>query len=408
MKQTKDYIKNETKDVKDTRKESTDELYKDLEDNYAKQVEKLTWSIYTANQNVWVAVQSLNLTWAWWTDILWSWWSWWWSWKSKVEEMTQEMKDLIKEMQEYAKESEQMRKATYEWIVDWMEEAVKSAEKLSQEIVDLQKQINDLNDSESVDIASAYIKAEQTLKDYKKEYEDIVELSKEYTKAELENQNKDRTVYWFTAKDLLEVKNAYESMQSAFAWLTDEQKQALNDQIESQKAYNDLNDVEKIKADYEAKRQVLQAELNDKITAFETEMNKYEQLTTQKENYEKKWLDYMTYSYKEQQTMANRLIDLYRRLAEAKAEAWVGWSIAWTRAWWWTVYSWNSYLVWEHWPELFVPSQRWEIIPTNQITNNNWIEINMSWITVRSEADIQNITDEIIRKIKLEKNYWII
>jgi hypothetical protein len=32
----------------------------------------------------------------------------------------------------------------------------------------------------------------------------------------------------------------------------------------------------------------------------------------------------------------------------------------------------------------------------------------MSWITVRSEADIQNLAEEIARRIKLEKDYWII
>lgn len=78
------------------------------------------------------------------------------------------------------------------------------------------------------------------------------------------------------------------------------------------------------------------------------------------------------------------------------------------RAWWWDVFKWQSYIVWERWPELFVPSERWSIVPTNQITNNNWIEINMSWITVRSEADIQNLAEEIARRIKLEKDYWII
>lgn len=77
------------------------------------------------------------------------------------------------------------------------------------------------------------------------------------------------------------------------------------------------------------------------------------------------------------------------------------------KAWWWTVYWWQPYIVWEKWPELFVPNQKWSIVPNNQITNNNGISINMNWITVRSEADIQNITDEIIRKIKLEKNFWI-
>ena len=75
---------------------------------------------------------------------------------------------------------------------------------------------------------------------------------------------------------------------------------------------------------------------------------------------------------------------------------------------WWPVTAWTTYLVWERWPELFVPNTSWKIVPNEEISNNNNFTINMSGITVRSEADIQAITDEIIRKIKLEKNYWII
>ena len=77
------------------------------------------------------------------------------------------------------------------------------------------------------------------------------------------------------------------------------------------------------------------------------------------------------------------------------------------RAWWWDVYWWQSYIVWEKWPELFVPKQSWTITPTNQIANNNWIEININWAIVRNDNDIKAIADEIIRQVKLEKNFWI-
>ena len=77
------------------------------------------------------------------------------------------------------------------------------------------------------------------------------------------------------------------------------------------------------------------------------------------------------------------------------------------KAWWWAVYSWTPYIVWEKWPELFIPSQRWTITPSNQITNNNWIEINMNWTVVRNDNDITLIAQEIIRQIRLEKNFWI-
>ena len=111
--------------------------------------------------------------------------------KQATEETSEEMKALIDEMNQYAKETIEMKKATYEWIVDSMEAAVKSAEKLSDEIDWLKTKIDELNQDETTDVASAFLEAEQTLKDYKKEYEWIVELAQQFTKDQLENQNID-------------------------------------------------------------------------------------------------------------------------------------------------------------------------------------------------------------------------
>ena len=81
----------------------------------------------------------------------------------------------------------------------------------------------------------------------------------------------------------------------------------------------------------------------------------------------------------------------------------------WWKATWWPVTAWTPYLVWEKWPELFVPSHSWNIIPNNQITNNdNWITINMWNVTIRKDSDIQELAQAIVRMTKLEKNYWII
>ena len=74
---------------------------------------------------------------------------------------------------------------------------------------------------------------------------------------------------------------------------------------------------------------------------------------------------------------------------------------------WWPVSWWTAYIVGERWPELFVPSTSWNIIPNENIVNNNGITVNVSWVSVRNDNDIQSITDEIIRKIKLEKSFWI-
>lgn len=74
----------------------------------------------------------------------------------------------------------------------------------------------------------------------------------------------------------------------------------------------------------------------------------------------------------------------------------------------WPVNAWSPYIVWERWPELFVPSSNWNIIPNEEITKNNNVTINMSGITIREDADIQKLANEIVRMTKLEKNYWII
>lgn len=75
----------------------------------------------------------------------------------------------------------------------------------------------------------------------------------------------------------------------------------------------------------------------------------------------------------------------------------------------WPVTAGSSYVVWERWPELFVPHSSWSIIPNEQVVNNNnWITINMSGVSIRKDSDIQELAQEIVRMTKLEKNYWII
>lgn len=68
----------------------------------------------------------------------------------------------------------------------------------------------------------------------------------------------------------------------------------------------------------------------------------------------------------------------------------------WARASWWPVSSWWNYLVWEKWPELFVPRSSWTIIP-------NWwvggITINMWWVVVNNEADETRLVEKIKREL---------
>ena len=84
-------------------------------------------------------------------------------------------------------------------------------------------------------------------------------------------------------------------------------------------------------------------------------------------------------------------------------------SFGWWKANGWMVNAWTTYLVWERWPELFVPNRSGTIVPNEQIINNdNWINITMGSVTIRKDSDIQELAQEIVRMTKLEKNYWII
>lgn len=78
---------------------------------------------------------------------------------------------------------------------------------------------------------------------------------------------------------------------------------------------------------------------------------------------------------------------------------------------WWRAYGWNVswgkwYIVWERWPELFIPAHNWSVIPNNQLWWNI-ININMWWIIVKTEADeirlIEKMKTELTRTLQLNK-----
>lgn len=102
----------------------------------------------------------------------------------------------------------------------------------------------------------------------------------------------------------------------------------------------------------------------------------------------------------------NFVWDVGSWISNAASSAW-DWVSSPFRANGWPVNAWSSYIVWERWPELFIPNTSWNIVPNEEITKNNNVTINMSWITIREDADIEKLANEIVRMTKLEKNYWI-
>ena len=83
-------------------------------------------------------------------------------------------------------------------------------------------------------------------------------------------------------------------------------------------------------------------------------------------------------------------------------------SLSGARAEWGPVSAWSTYLVWEKWPELFVPKTSGEIVPNEDLNKWSWdINITISGTQVNNQSDIDSLVDTLIRRIKLERNFWI-
>lgn len=104
---------------------------------------------------------------------------------------------------------------------------------------------------------------------------------------------------------------------------------------------------------------------------------------------------------------------------EAKERLWNVWESVWNffrwwRAVWWPVYSWNAYMVWENWPEMFIPSQNWRIVRNEDLAYAWAGEMNISinfWdVSINDWTDQQSLAETIAstitRQLELYKK-WI-
>ena len=110
--------------------------------------------------------------------------------------------------------------------------------------------------------------------------------------------------------------------------------------------------------------------------------------------------------------MTNQLIQQREAVYRAKMRAMSAWA-DWSRATWWPVYSWNSYLVWEAWPELFVPSTNWKIVKNSDLDSISSpinITIDMWWVVLNNGLDkdelLEDMENRLSRKLQLYKK-WI-
>ena len=102
----------------------------------------------------------------------------------------------------------------------------------------------------------------------------------------------------------------------------------------------------------------------------------------------------------------------------AKERLWNVWENVWNffrwKAVWWPVYSWNAYMVWENWPEMFIPSQNWRIVRNEDLAYAWAWEMNISinfWdVSINDWTDQQSLAETIAstitRQLELYKK-WI-
>ena len=106
------------------------------------------------------------------------------------------------------------------------------------------------------------------------------------------------------------------------------------------------------------------------------------------------------------------VLNAVSRIKNAVSSIWFGgWdsSVDWARALGWPVKAWNSYLVWERWPEVFTPWSSWTI-STNANTTNAPITLNLWGVTINNSQDEQRlveIIEETLYKWQRNLSLWI-
>jgi len=455
--EAKDFFKEQWKDVTNTVDKEVNKVFDNLNKVYQDRLNDL--------EN-WYKSGGL---WDWWKSIF----GWddddttWWGWSSKkTKKIEDAYKALNEEMKKYGKQTKNIHKANEEyyklidklawqklkelesWLKDLekefdkavdevqkkIDDTTKNIKKLEEEIDKLNDKLSDIWKEENKSLAQEYIKARDELKKMEKEAAWIKQVAENTSWSELEDAT--WFIDWFNVEYIKKYKTYLDEVNSLYEWMSDEEIEALKEQIKYQEWFNSLNPIQQIKEEYRIKKEEIQNEIEEKKraievekeekTKLETELNeirekytpiieeqtkKIEELWKIRNQFEKDYAYRIKTNWDTELSYAEQLEIAWKKVADAKKSAfssdwWWGWDVKWYADW-GNVIAWRTILVGERWPELFVPRSNWTIVPNNEITNNNWIEININWITVRSEADIDVITDEIIRKIKLEKQFWI-
>lgn len=447
----KDWRKNGTKEVKDAFNESNDQLVNDLLDNFTDRVGQLRAAQTTFKNTTFKELTTSNSNWigGWSTGGSWS-----------TAKATKEAQDRVKAMNklideqkkswqqyyksldEYANNQLNKQKKViddvnkefqekFDAIQDKIEDTGNTIKGLNDEISNLKNQLANLKVDENKSIAQEVIRARKELAALEEQYEGLKDTANSVSRNDLQG-------LWGVGKydvDLIKkYKDYQDELASMYDWMSASEKQALDKEIEYAQWYDSLNWIQKIKEDYRIRQEEIQAELDSKIASLNTEQEllrqykkeqkklqeewikkvdeeykKYQELYDNVKKFEETYMKQLETDHRKQVSMTDRLVEQWNAVYRAKMRAMEAWSADGSRASGGPVYSWQSYLVWENGPEMFVPSTNWRIIKNSDLNNSNpvSVNINISDVTLNNWIDVkllaEQIEQEITRSVVLNK-----
>lgn len=351
----------------------------------------------------------------------------------QIQDTYKSITKSVDEQYEQIEKVNKEREKGYKELEDNLEDVDKTIESLTDDIKDLRKELSQLWKEETSDIATEFVNARKELQKMEKEYKGIWEVASKYSLSELENYEHGG-IGKYDIDALVQYKRYQDEMASTYEGLNDKERKAMDEQIAYQERYQSLNWVEKIREDYRIRREEIQSELNEKISALHAEQIKRAEIDKQMKQYQKERIAAITEEAKKraamyqekmeyerqyqkqleidhakQIEMYNELIRKLHEVAKAKQEAGEGGSSSRsTRATWGPVYGGQSYLVGENGPELFVPSQNGKIIPNEKMGGEEIVvNLNMGGVVINNDTDEQElakrVSEAITRQLQLYK-----
>lgn len=369
--------------------------------------------------------------------------------------------DLKKEMEEYAKETKRIQQDLYKsiqkeadhWlsnqvknindldkefqksfdkIQDKIDETTKNIENLTKEIAGLKQKLVDLQTEQTASVAKEYVNAKKELQALEEQYKWLKEVADGVSREDLKGVG---GIGKYDVDLIKKYKDYQDEMKSAYTWLSEEERKAMDEQIAYQERYRSLNNIEKIKEDYRIKKEEAQAELDQKIAALNLEQEtlranrkeqqklqderikrineeiaKRQEVSDKKKAFEKQYMEILEINHQKQVDMTNKLVEQWNAVYRAKMRAMSAGSADWSRASGWPVYQGNAYLVGETWPELFVPSSHGKIVKNSDLWGgggNISVNVNLGNVAINNGSDekelTQKITESIVRELVLYK-----